>query len=62
MDAPPSRDSTRTENESKRLNFLNGTSTHCVNQKDPKKRTIRVTNGRLFRDGKVGLQIPFHLD
>lgn len=35
---------------------------HCANQKDPEQRTIRVTNGRLFRDGKVGLWSPWYPD
>lgn len=44
-----------TEDDQKRRAFMNHSSIHSYNHTVKKDRIIRVTNGRIFRNGKVGL-------
>lgn len=43
-----------TEDDQKRRSFMNHSSIHSFNNTEKKNRIIRVTNGRIFRNGKVG--------
>ena len=43
-----------TEEDQKRRAFMNNSSIHSYNHTTKKERIIRVTNARIFRNGKVG--------
>ena len=43
--------------DQERRAFMNNSSIHSYNQTTKKDRIIRVTNGRIFRDGKVSFVI-----
>lgn len=44
-----------TEDDQKRRSFMNHSSIHSFNNTEKKNRIIRVINGRIFRNGKVGV-------
>lgn len=42
------------EEDQKLRSFMNQSSIHSFNHTSKKDRIIRITNGRIFRNGKVG--------
>lgn len=51
------------EEDQKLRSFMNQSSIHSFNHTSKKDRIIRITNGRIFRNGKVGcLCFPSFLD
>lgn len=44
--------------EQKRRSFMNHSSVHSFNHTEKKNRIIRVTNGRIYRNGKVVVARP----
>ena len=53
MDSITTYENTITLDEQKRRSFMNNSSVHSFNHTEKKNRIIRVTNGRIFRNGKV---------
>ena len=53
MESITTYENTVTLEEQKRRSFMNNSSVHSFNHTEKKSRIIRVTNGRIFRNGKV---------
>lgn len=55
MDSVVSYTNQISEEDQKRRSFMNQSSIHSYNHTSKKDRIIRITNGRIFREGKVVL-------
>ena len=53
MEAVIPHENTITVEDQKRRAFMNESSVHSYNHTSKKDRISRVTNGRIFRNGKV---------
>lgn len=61
MEAVIPHDNEITVEDQKRRAFMNESSVHSYNHTSKKDRIIRVTNGRIFRNGKVKYWLVYYL-